>query len=112
MRKTDRKLENNIRIALTSVCEEALKQIHGFQWLTHFVNYEKFPSSLKVICIFDSNENLTVFNASEDKIVLIHLIQTQLKKIDIIFKHPQKQLHFDTEENCLKENNGDWAKRW
>lgn len=49
MRKTDKKIENNIRISLTKVCEQALKEVDGFLWLTHTVNYSKFPESLQIL---------------------------------------------------------------
>ena len=39
MRKTDKKIDNNLRIVLTEVCEIALKEVTGFQWLTHLVDY-------------------------------------------------------------------------
>jgi len=46
MRKTDKKRDNTLRLALTEVCDIALKDIAGFQWLTHCVNYSNFPQSL------------------------------------------------------------------
>ena len=57
MRKSDKKLDNQLRLVLTDVCETALKEVEGFQWLTHVVNYSNFPQSLRVVCVFDTNEN-------------------------------------------------------
>ena len=54
MKKTDKKMDNHIRRVLTDVCETSLKDINGFAWLTHTVNYAQFPQSLKVICVFDT----------------------------------------------------------
>ena len=45
LRKTDKKIENQLILVLTAVCETALKEIDGFQWLTHLVEYTDFPNS-------------------------------------------------------------------
>lgn len=55
MRKTDRKTENLIIRALTEACEIALERFDGFRWLTHFVDYQRFPASLTIVCVFDTN---------------------------------------------------------
>lgn len=53
MRKKDKKIDNELRLVLIDACEQALKDITGFQWLTHFlVNYDDFPNSLMVACVF------------------------------------------------------------
>jgi hypothetical protein len=79
MRKTDKKLENSIRAELTDVCEYALNHTPGFQWLTHTVDYQHFPSSLKVRCVF-APESLQA--AIQDR-PLNSLITSKLKNIDI-----------------------------
>jgi hypothetical protein len=38
MKKTDKTLENTIVTLLTKVCEQSLKSLDGFQWLTHLVS--------------------------------------------------------------------------
>ena len=43
MRKSDKKINNNIRNILNQVCEQALIEVKNFVWLTHLVNYDKFP---------------------------------------------------------------------
>ncbi|UTA48968.1 Fis family transcriptional regulator [Simiduia sp. 21SJ11W-1] len=59
MRKTHKKIDNAIRIALTGVCESALKKVDGFQWLTHLVDYGNFPQILAVVCIFENEFSVT-----------------------------------------------------
>ena len=44
MTKTDKKRDKAIREALTKACEIALQRNDGFQWLTHEVDYKRFPS--------------------------------------------------------------------
>ncbi|WP_432471865.1 Fis family transcriptional regulator [Amphritea sp. HPY] len=111
MRKSDKKMDNNIRIALTDVCETALKQLDGFQWLTHLVNYSDFPESLKIVCVFDSNENLAFCMSQGRTSELASLIQKKLGEIDVNVKNISSQITYDTEENCKNHNNGSWADR-
>ena len=109
MRKTDKKLDNTLRLALTEVCDIALKDIAGFQWLTHCVNYLNFPQSLKIICVFDTNERLRCFNNSHYSVTLEELIQSKLGNITL--KNISKHIAYDSEENCDKEHDGQWGKR-
>lgn len=109
MRKTDKKIDNQLRDILTDVCDDALKEFTGFQWLTHVVNYANFPNSLKVICVFDTNLNLNSFMSATDRNVLTILIKKKLFEINIDIN--SNHILFDTEENCTKSNNGKWADR-
>ncbi|MCC5878822.1 MAG: hypothetical protein JJU03_02850 [Idiomarina sp.] len=53
MRKTDKKTDREIIKQLTALCEAAKDTHTGFIWLTHEVNYQRFPQSLKVVLVFD-----------------------------------------------------------
>ena len=111
MRKTDRKTDNQLRLVLTDVCEITLNEVNGFQWLTHLVSYSNFPKSLKVVCVFDTNENLASFMSKDSKKDLTSLIQVKLDEVDVIVKNMTDHILYDTEENCKKEHNGKWADR-
>jgi len=111
MRKSDTKLDNQLRLTLTNVCETALKNINGFQWLTHVVNFSDFPTSLKVTCVFDTNENLDSYIQSASNHYLQSLVKSEFNNIGIKFKNIANHVSFDTEENCDKQHNGNWAKR-
>lgn len=111
MRKSDKKIDNHLRIVLTEVCETALKEFTGFQWLTHIVNYANFPTSLKVVCVFDTQKNLSSFLAGNQKDQLSFLIQTQLEVAGVKLKNMKKHLTFDSEELCKIQHNGQWATR-
>lgn len=111
MRKIDRKIDNQLRLVLTDVCEITLKEINGFQWLTHLVNYSNFPKSLKVVCVFDTNENLSCFMSKDSKKELTSLIQVKLHEAGVKVKNVTDHILYDTEENCEKEHNGKWADR-
>jgi len=111
MRKSDKKLENQLRVTLTNVCDIALKEFTSFQWLTHIVNYTNFPKTLKIVCVFDTNENLSTFLQEDSSHQLRNLIQKQLFEIGINLKSMHEHLIYDTEENCEKSHNGNWAAR-
>ncbi|RTE85864.1 MULTISPECIES: hypothetical protein [Gammaproteobacteria] len=55
MKKTDKKTDNQIIKALTEVCERAKFETSGFVWLTHAVDYNRFPQSLKVTLVFNDS---------------------------------------------------------
>lgn len=111
MRKTDKKLDNHLRFVLTEVCEAALKDIDGFLWLTHRVNYSEFPKSLKVSCIFNTDDNLADFISKESRTNLELLIQLKLAEIGVNVKRVGSHISYDTEENCDREHNGNWTNR-
>lgn len=115
MRKTDKKMDNSIRLVLTEVCERALQEHKGFLWLTHLVNYNQFPNSLKIVCIFDTDDHLQAFLNSSGKASLHQDIIRSLKLINIpLNSSPKLQEHlvcYDTEEKCLNQHNGNWALR-
>jgi hypothetical protein len=98
MKKTDKKTENTIRKALTEVCEVALDEVPGFKWITHFVNYDNFPSSLIVVCIFSTkNELSSAFSTHHDGF-LRTLITSKLSAANIQCKSGQQFVRFDSEE--------------
>jgi len=111
MRKTDKKIDNQIRAALTDVCDTALEEFDGFQWLTHLVNYSNFPKSLRVVCVFDTNESLDSLMATTNSDILSTLIQKKLLEIDVNITNMASHIHYDTEENCDKNHRGKWADR-
>ncbi|AEF54142.1 hypothetical protein [Marinomonas posidonica] len=111
MRKSDKKLDNQIRLALTDVCESALKSLNGFEWLTHSVNYDRFPESLKVVCVFDTNEHLGAFNVSPLSRQLERQIHAEFNALGVKVKNIQGHVFYDTEENCEQFHNGNWARR-
>jgi hypothetical protein len=88
-----------------------LKEIDGFLWLTHWVNHSDFPKILKVVCVFDTNENLSSFMSQESKAELSALIQTKFIGVDVKLKNMIDHIVYDTEQNCERAHNGNWAVR-
>ncbi len=109
--KTQKKIDNNIRIALTSVCEKALDEVSGFEWLTHQANYTNFPASLLITCVFSTDEALTLAHQEEHTAGLQKAIQASLLKVGVKFKSLPRQVVFDSEEACQREDGSDWAQR-
>jgi len=50
--KTEQRIERDIIRELTEVCEQAKIAVTGFEWLTHEVDYQRFPQSLRVVLVF------------------------------------------------------------
>jgi len=108
MRKSDKKLDNEIRKELTAICESQLKSYEGFEWLTHTANYNNFPASLRVICVFNNNEQLKAFLTSDKKAQASSSISKALSGLGIKLPAAEKLVQFDSEENCERENRGNW----
>ncbi|MEJ2762743.1 Fis family transcriptional regulator [Photobacterium sp. MCCC 1A19761] len=111
MRKQDKKTDNQLRAVLTDVCDTALDTCDGFQWLTHVVNYANFPDSLKIVCVFETNAQLANFTDSAAQTQLNALIQSQLSAMGIRLKSIARHVLCDSEEDCERQHQGNWAKR-
>ncbi len=96
--KTQKKIDNNVRLALTDACELFLDNIAGFQWLTHQANYSNFPASLLITCVFDTDDSQQQASQNGDSTKMQNLIQAKLLKIGVKLKTPKQQVVFDNEE--------------
>jgi len=111
MKKTDKKHEKLIVEALTEVCDIALSQVPGFQWLTHLINYSRFPDSLKVVCVFATKDDLNRVLLAKQDDFLRSLIREKLSAVAIPMKDTVRQVNFDSEEACELEDGGKWQYR-
>jgi len=111
MRKTDKKIANQLREGLTAVCEHALAAYPGFAWITHVVDYALFPKSLRIICVFNTEQQLTSFTQSGHKAALLVVIQRTLGQYGVKLNDMTQQVVFDTETACEHQDNGNWALR-
>ncbi len=109
MRKSDKKKDRQITKVLTDACESHLKNIPGFMWLTHLINYAHFPKSLRVICVFDTNDNLNKFLKAPCRHDSCTLIQRKLFEISVDID--STRITFDSEENCSSSHDGSWSAR-
>jgi len=111
MKKSDKKIDNALREALTNVCEAALGSVDGFVWLTHLVNYNAFPHSLRIICVFDTDESLSKAITAKQDDDFYTLISRELNKANIKVNKLRQQVSFDTEEACERAHGGKWNDR-
>ena len=112
MRKTDKKIENIIRKALTDVCELALKDVEGFKWLTHVVSsYKDVPASLLITCVFETEKSLSHCLKGDLKPYFQNLIKDNLMAVGIDVKNIKQQVYFDSEEACEQYHRGNWHER-
>ena len=94
MRKTDKKIENQLRQSLTEVCDFALENIKGYQWISHKVNYDIFSDSLQIICAFTSQSDIDELKRSQQDRVLKKNIEAKLTSINIKLKNADKQITY------------------
>jgi len=109
--KTQKKIDNNIRLALTAACEQTLEDVDGFKWLTHQVDFTNFPASLLITCIFDTQASLDIAVNNNDTQILQKLVQAKLLKAGIRLKSLSQQVIFDSEEACERDHDGNWQMR-
>ena len=111
LNKTTKKIDDNICKALTIVCESEKTNIDGFIWLTHRANYTNFPASLIVTCVFNIDAEVKALSDNKQGEKLINSIQKQLLKVGVVVKNIRQNVHFDSEESCLREHQGKWENR-
>ena len=112
MKKTDKKNEKAITGALTAVCHIALDEVPGFEWLTHRVNYSRFPDSLSVVCVFATKTDLANALLAKHDDFLRSVIREKLSAVGIALQNTSKQVSFDSEEACELEHGGKWQQRF
>ncbi|MCY9851027.1 Fis family transcriptional regulator [Vibrio mediterranei] len=95
MRKSDKKVENLIRDVLTEVCEGTLKSYDGFLWVTHTVKFNSFPQSLKIVCVFETNQDRANFLMGEGQQYVSTTIQKAFSKVGVQLKNVSKQISYD-----------------
>ncbi|MDA9556049.1 hypothetical protein N9R79_00910 [Vibrio sp.] len=108
MRKTDKKIDNALRISLTTLCDRAQDEFIGFEWITHLVDYSSFPKSLMIVCVFDTEQHLL----QADTLLLTKWINKALVEAKVNVKDINKHVTFDTEESCHLMNQGQWSERF
>ncbi|RDX36353.1 Fis family transcriptional regulator [Kangiella sp. HD9-110m-PIT-SAG07] len=111
MKKNDKKTEKLIIKTLTDACHILTESVEGFEWLTHFVDYDTFPQSLEIVCIFDTEYSLSKALQEHQDSFIGSVISDKLQSINVPLKNNAKQISFDSEEACEKEHNSNWTRR-
>lgn len=74
--------------------------------MTHSVNFSSFPQSLKIVCIFDTNQDRTNFLSGEGQQSVSGAIQQAFNQVGIQLKSIDKHISYDTQENCDRDHQG------
>ena len=103
--------ERQLVASLTQACETGQAEIVGFTWLTHRVDYQKFPSSLMVTWIFDTqaNRDRALANGQGDR--MAELTAEAFSEAGIELRSVSAHLSFDSEEQCQRVDAGNWQQR-
>jgi hypothetical protein len=78
MKRATKKLDATVVKALKLVCEQAKADIHGFAWITHTADFDNFLSSLRIVCVFDTQGSLDHAHKTGQKNALINHIFDEL----------------------------------
>ena len=105
------KIERRLVKALTIACEKAKDEIPGFVWLTHTVNYEAFPASLKVVWVFDTKDSKDFALADGEARYMGELTAQALADAGVKVRNGSAHVFFDSEEECQRSCGGNWPKR-
>lgn len=112
MKNSDRKTENSIVKALKGVCDVLLNDTKGFCWLTHFVDYANVSQSLRIVCVFDTNQALLDAENEGLTRTIPDLAATHLEKEGLGISSIEKAVRFDTEENGADVNKARWCRKY
>ena len=104
-------IERELIRTLTLACETAKSEIVGFQWLTHDVDYQRFPASLRVIWVFASQAEQDAAIAKGQERLMQALTAAALQAADIALENPAAHVRLDNEQQCLRVDGGNWQQR-
>lgn len=91
-------IERELIRTLTEACETAKSEIVGFQWLTHEVDYERFPESLLVTWMFDSEANRARALAGAEKARMLALTLAAFEAVGISVARINEHMAFSVEQ--------------
>jgi len=105
------RIERQLSRCLTDACKAAKAQIAGFSWLTHEVDYRRFPESLQVTWIFATEAQRTDALAQGQDALMRTLTRAALDQAGIDMEKLIAPVRFDSEEACKRSDGGDWQRR-
>ncbi|WP_416468036.1 hypothetical protein [Pseudomonas sp. LFS044] len=105
------RLERELVACLTDACETAKAEIVGFTWLTHRLDADEFPTSLRITWVFEREADKAAALAGEAKARMLKLTAQALDEAGVQLDHPAWHVRFDSEEACARGHAGDWNTR-
>lgn len=104
------RIERRLVSTLTDACEIAKGEIKGFVWLTHTGDVGAAAESLKVTWVFETLEDRKLAER-ESKARIFQLTSMALNEADIGFTPSDRNVRFDSEQECERAHGGDWKSR-
>lgn len=78
--------------------------------MTHTVNYEAFPASLKIVLVFDTKDSKTLPWPMARR-TMVELTDKALADADVRVRNAATHVYYDSEEECQRACGGNWLKR-
>ncbi|WP_168013354.1 hypothetical protein [Halomonas salinarum] len=110
-KKASARMERQLTKALTDACETAKPMLPGFAWLTHLVDYRRFPDSLRVIWVFKTQDDLARALKGDGRQRMRELTEAAFFDAEIKIADIDAHLDADSEEECRRVHGGDWEHR-
>ena len=110
-KKPDARIERRLTRALTDACEQAKPLLPGFVWLTHLVDDQNIPDSLRVIWVFKTQDDMTSALKGDGWQYMRAFTEAALLEVGVAIGKVDGCLDADNEEDCLRVHGGDWQKR-
>lgn len=110
-KREQNQIERTLAATLTDACEAGKAEIVGFQWLTHDVDYQRFPASLRVIWVFASQAEQDAAIAKGQERLMQQLTAAALQAAEVSLENPAAHVYVDNEQQCLRVDGGNWQQR-
>ncbi|WP_426108714.1 hypothetical protein [Pseudomonas sp. TWR1-1-4] len=104
------RIERRLITTLTEECETAKGQIEGFTWLTHTADLNALSKTLKVVWVFETLADKELAQA-ESKARIFELTSIALNEAGIDLNLSDRNVCFDSEEECQRTHGGNWKNR-
>ncbi|MFJ4246588.1 hypothetical protein [Pseudomonas sp. NPDC089741] len=104
------RMERRLITTLTDACETAKAEIKGFTWLTHTADLSALAETLSVIWVFETLADRKLAQV-EAKVRIFELTAVALGEAGIELKLTDRNVRFDSEQECQNIHGGDWGKR-
>ena len=95
MTKTDKKREKQLREMLTNLCEQHCKNMPGFCWLTHHIDWKSPQTSFALTLVFADGIDRDAFIGSSEQAQLEREVHDILKAMGVALKHTAKHIKYD-----------------
>ena len=104
------RIERRLITTLTEACETAKSEIKGFTWLTHTADLTALAETLNVIWVFETLADRKLAEV-DAKARIFALTAIALDEAGIELKLTDRNVRFDSEQECENAQGGDWQKR-